>query len=40
MGSLITRGSEQKVLAEANDTAQYLTFLAGDERFAIGILDV
>ncbi|MCP4995156.1 MAG: purine-binding chemotaxis protein CheW [Gammaproteobacteria bacterium] len=40
MGDLITQDSEQKALTETEDTTQYLTFLAGDERFAIGILDV
>ena len=40
MGDLVTQNSEQETLAEAGDTTQYLTFLAGAERFAIGILDV
>jgi len=40
MGDLITQGSEQKAVGEIDDTTQYLTFLAGEERFAIGILDV
>ncbi|MCG8425749.1 MAG: chemotaxis protein CheW [Chromatiales bacterium] len=40
MGDLITQDSEQEALTEAGETTQYLTFLAGAERFAIGILDV
>jgi len=40
MGDLITQDSEQKTSGEEDDTTQYLTFLADNERFAIGILDV
>jgi len=40
MGDLIAQESKQQALAAAADTTQYLTFLAGQERFAIGILDV
>jgi len=40
MGDLITQSTEQKADGETDDTTQYLTFLAGEERFAIGILDV
>ncbi len=40
MGDLMTQGSEQKSLAAEDETSQYLTFLASNERFAIGILDV
>ena len=40
MGDLLNQVSEPTTDSELEDTSQYLTFLAGKETFAIGILDV
>lgn len=40
MGDLVDQSAPTEVQAHAEDVAQYLTFLTGKERFAIGILDV
>lgn len=40
MGDLVTQDTLLKELENADETTQYLTFLAGNERFAMGILDV
>lgn len=40
MGDLIEKANSGDLLAAEPDSTQYLTFLAGQERFAIGILDV
>ena len=40
MGDLTTQMTKNISVAEAADTVQYLTFFAGDERFALDILEV
>jgi purine-binding chemotaxis protein CheW len=40
MGDIATQVSQTPLTAEVAEAVQYLTFIAGDERFAIGILDV
>lgn len=40
MGDLVTAKERSVQLHEHEETSQYLTFLIGEERFAIGILDV
>jgi purine-binding chemotaxis protein CheW len=40
MGDLTTQMAKEMAVTEAGDAVQYLTFFAGDERFALDILEV